>query len=134
MTKEIEQMSEMQHELLNRADVIFAKVYEAAAKATDFASEQLPDIAFQFIAYNRAYLTTLIVFSVVFLPLSIWMFRMSAKTTSEDVTVLYFFGGVIPAFLSGFIFLVNFKDFMLVWFAPKIFLITEIVHLVRGVK
>lgn len=44
----------MQQEMLSRADAIFRYVGETVAKATDFASQQVPDIATQFIVYSRA--------------------------------------------------------------------------------
>lgn len=61
----------MQEELLKRADSIFNAVGNTAAKAAeltekgvttafDVAKEQLPDIAYQFIAYNRVYYTILV--------------------------------------------------------------------------
>jgi hypothetical protein len=53
-------LSPMQNELLRRADSIFDSISNTVSKASDLAiqggkavAEQIPDIAFQYIAYGR---------------------------------------------------------------------------------
>lgn len=47
-----DKLSPIQEELLKRADSIFSSVATAVGQAKDIAVEQLPDIAYQYIAYN----------------------------------------------------------------------------------
>lgn len=62
-----EKLSPIQTELLSRADSIFASISAAVGKATDFAAVQIPEIAIQYVAYGRAYKTTLVlVFLAIF--------------------------------------------------------------------
>ena len=122
-----ETLSPLATELLSRADSIFAKIAEAAGKAGDFAAEQLPDIAYQFIAFNRAYYTFLIVICVLLICLAVYLMRKWWDFTEGAI--------IIPSFLTvglAFVICVNtVKQFFMVWFAPKIFIITEIVNLVK---
>lgn len=132
-----EKMSEMQVELLQRADAIFAKIAEAATAATDFAAAQLPDIAYQYIAFNRVYLTFIVVFcSIVLLVQQTLSIRniLKAKGYKDKDTawMVYVMTTFITGTLSLPFVLYNLKAFFMVWFAPKIFLITNIVQLVRG--
>ena len=48
-------VSPMQQELLSRADSIFSGISSAVGTAKEFAVEQLPDIAYQFVAFGRFY-------------------------------------------------------------------------------
>lgn len=136
-----EKMSEMQQELLQRADAIFAKIAEAATAATDFAAAQLPDIAYQYIAFNRAYITFAIVSSIIiWVGFQVFMIKYNNKQAiknydkrwSADEGVPYVIGTIILTILCGDAFFGNIKDFFMVWFAPKIFLITNIVQMVKG--
>lgn len=140
-----ETLSPMQQELLSRADTIFQKVSEAASKAYDVASEQLPDIAYQFIAYNRVYLTSVITISLLIEIALIWFItHFAVKSYKQDLKnepLFYDYSPLIgiPS-LVLFVYtvfvllptmLITFKPFIMVWFAPKLFLITEIIHLVK---
>lgn len=122
-----EKLSPLTQELLNRADSIFSKIAEAASKAGDFAAEQLPDIAYQFVAYNRAYMTALMVLSIVMFITAIFVVRKFWKA-SEGAII---FPGALTVIVSFMMFTTNLKEFLMVWFAPKIFIITEIVKLVK---
>jgi len=62
-----DKLSPIQQELLNRADSIFDSIKNAAIVAKDFAVEQLPDVAYQLIALERAYLTTLFLLPFIFI-------------------------------------------------------------------
>lgn len=132
-------LSPMQEQLLQRADSIFASISTTVAKATDFASEQIPDIAIQYVAFGRAYSTTLVVVSTLIMLAYVFMvykfikhdvYNSSLSRFSESsiaVTVV----GAFPSVGALITVMVNVKDVFLVWFAPKIWLITEIAKLVK---
>ena len=122
-----EKISPLAQELLSRADSIFAKIAEAASKAGDFAAEQLPDIAYQFVAYNRAYYTSLIVIQILAVVVSIWVIKRWFKDFEGAVLV----PTMLVIVCSFLLFCSTLKPFLMVWFAPKIFIITEIVNLVK---
>lgn len=129
------ELSPVQKELLSRADSIFKSIADAASKATDFAAEQLPDIAYQYIAMERVYLTVLIVGSLIFCSLSIFLlirgiFKDVWKIGSERIFLIFPIG--LFGFIGFVMFFTNLKSFIMVWFAPKIFIITNIITLIKS--
>jgi hypothetical protein len=139
-----EKLSPIQQELLQRADSIFAYIGEAAAKAADFAGQQIPDIAYQYIAYNRMYLSlvvgTAILAIIVQQTVAITWARRAikiAKASKEwiDESWYWFMYGMTSLFVCAGSFIIianNFKDLIMVWVAPKIFLIEHIVRIVKA--
>ncbi len=145
MTKET--LSPLQEQLIQRADAIFAKVSEAAAAAAagaDFAAAQLPDIAYQYIAFNRAYLTFIVLASVITLvAFQYFCIKWANKAClsnhydydkglwTVDQGLPYIIGTCITGMVCITAIMSNLKAFFMVWFAPKIFLITNIISLVK---
>jgi len=143
MSKE-ETLSPMQQELLNRADEIFKSIGSAVSTATEFGKEQIPDVAYQYIAFSRAYLSIMEAIAFLIFIIGMWLvvnvaIRDSRKLGADkwdmewagSRIVACFFGGFI-AFISIIIFLSKLKSLMMVWFAPKIFLIQGIADLAKG--
>ena len=135
-----DKLSPMQEELLSRADAIFGSIATAVGQAKDLAVEQLPDIAYQYIAFNRAYLTFISLFAVVcwagFQALCIWYNNKSCnlqklKQWDFDQWVPWAMGTFLTTAFFGIMFLNNVKDLFMVWFAPKIFIIEHIIQLVK---
>jgi len=129
------ELSPIQKELLDRADTIFKSIAEAATKATEFAKEQIPDIAYQYITMERVYLTFMMVVALAFLLFSLWCFiwgvcKDVCKLGSESG--LFLFPTVVFGIIGFLMWINHIKDFIMVWFAPKIFLITHIVNMVKG--
>ncbi len=127
-----EKLSPIQQELLDRADSVFAAIGRAATVATDFAKEQLPDIAMQIIAVERAYLTSMMLFPLVFIVAFIFTYRWAQKDSWNNMApgmscMLSAFGLLFSLMFS----MVHFKQFLTVWVAPKIYLINYIVELVK---
>ena len=111
-----DKLSTIQEELLKRADSIFSSVATAVGQAKDIAVEQLPDIAYQYVAYNRVYLTLLCLGSV-----SLWLLlqyivinRMNhwakGKDWDADQIGVYLMTTFISAILFGGMFLATLKD------------------------
>lgn len=137
-----DKLTPLQAELLKRADSIFGAISEAVGQAKDLAIEQLPDIAYQFIAYNRAYLTFVIAMSIiVFVVLQTVMIKYGNRTCKNrsynkgrwdfEQWMPWICGTAISSLFCVTIFLANIRDLFMVWFAPKIFLIEQLVYLVR---
>jgi hypothetical protein len=128
------ELSPIQQELLSSADTILKSISGVVDKATDIAVRELPDIAVQFIAFGRVYVTVCLLASVLFFIIAIYIlyrgkvFSQSNITTTAFDTMLI---SIIPFGASILILLINFKDFALVWFAPKIWIMTEIVKLIK---
>lgn len=135
-------LTPIQTELLRRADSIFDSLAKTVNQAKDFASEQIPDIAFQYVAWGRGYLTAYEVIGTICVIVGLWSFvrvcLMNSLKLPNDrindphaVRFIAGFAGLGMTVAGAIITLTHLKEFMMVWFAPKVWLITEIVNLVR---
>lgn len=136
-----EGLSPMQAALLSRADSIFTALGNTVEKAKDMAveggkmvAEQLPDIAYQYVAYGRAINSVYIAIAVGLMFIGWRVARKMNSNMGESEFFGRVFGGILPGVVGGVVFLVNLKDFIMVWFAPKVWLIMEIAELVRKVR
>jgi hypothetical protein len=144
-------LSPIQNEVLKRADAILDSIGSAVSKASDLAmqggravAEQIPDVAFQYVAYGRVLATAYILLGIAFMTVGIWLARkygfmnvQKAKNTGAgwaDSRIASIVVGVISTLVGFIITLVNLKSFVLVWFAPKVWLLLEIVELVKQVR
>jgi len=140
-------MSEIAQELLKRADVIGAWLSGTMTKATDFATEQAIDIAMQYVLFGRVFLTVTegIALAVAALCTYLWIYKGVLDTSAlvnspgsyhhEDWLPSRFFAlllGGLGSVISGLVFLLNLKEFLLVWTAPKVWLMIELSTLVKG--
>jgi len=121
-------MSDLSKELLSRADAIFGKIADAVGTAGTVAMEQLPDIALQFILYNRVVYTSAFVLHVCIFILCIWATKKWLRSSEGYILIPV----LSICFINALVLPSNFGSFLMVWFAPKIFLITELVKLVKG--
>ena len=136
MTKATETLSPIQQELLNRADSIFNSISKAASTSLDFAKEQLPDIAIQFIMYQRVYLTLMLIVGVFILAGAFKLFQkafIKSRTNHYDETVGWFIFGIITTLFGLIIFFNYIKATIMVWFAPKLFLIQGMIELSKSI-
>jgi len=128
-------LSPMQEQLLQRADAIFSSISNTVAKATDFAGEQIPDIALQYVMFGRVYSTALVLGSIVFIiGYMIFLYKNRESINDDKITGLVFTTTIVGAagsMIASMMALFNFKELVMVWAAPKIWLITEIVKLVK---
>ena len=131
-------LSPLQQELLNRADSILAAVGDTvksatnvAGQAVDFAKEQLPDIAMQYVAYGRATSTSAVAFGVFLLIVGAVLFYIFSKSNNGDVMATCFVFGALSSLIGLLFTLINFNTMLMTWFAPKVWLIQEIAKLAK---
>jgi len=144
MKQKEETLSPMQQELLNRADEIFKSIGNVVNSAAEFGKEQIPDIAYQFIMYSRAYISLTAFLAFFMMCIGLWLVINVAirdtrnlgmtKYESDWVGVRYvaILAGIIITVVSTIIFFFKLKMLIMVWFAPKIFIILGISELIRG--
>lgn len=139
-----ETLSPMQQELLSRADAIFASVGKSIETAVDFGKEQLPDIAYQYLAFSRAYISLASIIEFIIMIIGLWLIinvgirdtrklgmdKWNADWVASRYSIVIF--GFFIALISMIMFFSNLKPLLLVWLAPKIFLIQGMVELVKG--
>ena len=132
-----DKLSPMQEQLLGQASNILQSVTDTVSKATDFAATQLPDIAVQYVAYGRAFETTLVLSGILIMAVVVAaayqlvvknVFKFSESEANWFILVLF----LLPTFIAGaVVFFGNLAHFFMVWVAPKVWLIKELVQLVK---
>jgi ABC-type Fe3+-siderophore transport system permease subunit len=127
----------MEKELQLKLVEILTAIQAATGKAADFTMAQLPDIAQSYVAYGRARAVLWFVVAALcayaFCRLVIYM-RNEIRDNGDD-NFSFLMGAGIGAFFSGAIgfitFVANASDSVLVWFAPKVWLLKELAQLVK---
>lgn len=124
-------MSELQKAV---ADIL-VKATSAAEAAGKFASEQLPDVAQQYVMYIAVYNGVLVSFGLVIIfgcpILAGWTFRngdgYSGPTKAQGALI----GGLFGVAFGGAFIAASMKSLILAVFAPKILLIQLAAQLVK---
>lgn len=122
----------MNEQLQAKLIEILTQIQAATKAAGDFALEQLPDIALQYIMYGRAMHTfgfsLGIIAFIVFIINTIIVMRKDKQYLDATTNFII----AIISMLSSLVLLgINTSQFMLVWFAPKVWLLTEITRLLK---
>lgn len=119
-------MNDIQTKLLEQASDILTGVSNTVSKASNLAADQLPEIATQYIAYGMAWYTAIFILLSVGTA-AIWIFTIKYSEDLDDAVVPLGFIGLAGIGFS----VLALKTAMMVWFAPKVWLIKEIVDLVK---
>ena len=109
---------------------ILTSIQSALSATGDYASKQLPDIANQYIAYNRVSLTLGFVICIVFI-ISVVTFAYKNREHfdyDDDATIIFGVFCLLPTFWL----FVYFNNLIMVWFAPKVYLVYEIKNLLAN--
>ncbi|MES2950270.1 MAG: hypothetical protein V4858_17135 [Pseudomonadota bacterium] len=129
----------MKEELQGKLMEILTSMQTAAGKASDFAMEQLPEIAQSYVAYGRIYETAytavflLLLVAALTVALRFGYFNKSAVERGgwTEGRVGAAVGGTGASFVFLVVVLVNLDRLFLVWLAPKVWLLKEIARMVR---
>jgi hypothetical protein len=127
----------MKEELQSKLVEILSQMQEATAKASDFAVEQLPSVAQQYLTYG--YTWAWVYFISIVLALCVCLFvtikyGYLAKGTGfeerENITVITFVGSGMSLFTLLWVFIAV-HSLILIHTAPKVWLLKEIARLVK---
>jgi len=99
------------------------------AKASEVAAVELSDIAQSYVVYGRAKHTTELAICLLILIGGAWAAKRFAKTSENISWILYAFA-TVP---TGLCTIAALRDFLLVWTAPKVWLLQELAKLAKGV-
>lgn len=120
-------MSDTPSQLDTKLAALVDTIISATKAAGDFAMEQLPDLAMQMVMYGRAMSTALLLVSVATLWFCWWCGKNSMKHDREILILPCIFSALFGVVL----FLCSLHDFVLSWFAPKIYIIKEVASLLK---
>lgn len=134
----------MEKELQGKLVEILTSIQDGVGQAKDFALGQLPDIAQSYIAYGRLSASLAVAIGLALVAVAPWaLFRMAYHdrlylTTSgeEEAThkgkgFLLFVVGVAGGAVGVALLLINVQSAMLVWMAPKVWLLKQLASLIR---
>jgi hypothetical protein len=124
----------MKEELQGKLVEILTSIQTAAGKASDFALEQLPDIAQSYVAYGRVWSVAALCCWLSVLVVSVlairWAYR-HPRAGDDRAPFAAGLGGGIMSFVGVIGLMTTAKGAALVWFAPKVWLLKEIATLIK---
>jgi hypothetical protein len=129
----------MKEELQGKLVEILTSIQAAAGKASDFAMAELPDIAQSYVAYGRASAILWLLVGAVLALLGVASF-CRARRDEHGVWLFQsafadFGGGYFLALALGAAGVITMaaaaNQAILVWFAPKVWLLKEIAGMLR---
>jgi hypothetical protein len=112
---------------------ILSAIQSATKTGADFALEQLPDIAQQYVIYGRVSLS---IFTLIGVALLVAMSRLSLRTAhhirnDDETGIATGIAAAVCAVAGCITFAANVSAFLMVWFAPKVWLIKELAYLIK---
>lgn len=123
----------MNEQLQNKLAEILGQIASGVKMAGDFTMTQLPDIAQQYVLYGLIKNTIfLVLFLIVIAGLAksiLWTFRRPSM--EDELKGPFVFFEVLAIVGFGAFTLIQAKETLLVWFAPKVWLIKEIAGLIK---
>lgn len=131
------ELTPMQTELLKRSDAIMESLGKTISSAVDFSKEQIPDIAYQYIAFERAYSSIALLVGICLVFLSYTLIKKAInipydRYDANDKPEVMRKSGWLVGITGAFIVMLYTKAFFLVWFAPKVFLLQSLTSLIKG--
>lgn len=125
----------MSEQLQNKAVEILTAMQTATEKAGSFAMEQLPDIAQSYIVYGRASTPLYMVLALLcFMCVGLLIKFTYTRSKGKDFITEEWLGTWVLSLILlpvGTGLLAHLNDFLLVWFAPKVWLIKELATLLK---
>lgn len=122
----------MNEQLQNKLAEILGQIASGVKAAGDFTLTQLPDIAQQYVIYGRVSETFFTVMALILLAVwvrgIIWFWKKADDT--DEYAIILFVGSGGGFTLAAFS-LISLNHALLVWFAPKVWLIKEIAGLLK---
>lgn len=129
----------MKEELQDKMVEILSSIQTATGQAKDFALEQLPEIAQSYVAFGRAWALIDLLMALIGFVFCLWAANWLRKNPwegdfgetrgpSNSALMIVSGGGAVILFLG-----VTFsaKAALLVWFAPKVWLLKELAQMVH---
>lgn len=123
----------MKNELEPKLVEVIGQLQDAVMKASDFAIQQLPDVVQSYILYGRISNLVTLVFEIAVLYGCWRLYKLPAKESSYGGDVADFLKTMFSGTVGGitlFFALFSIQETVLVWAAPKIWLIKELGKLI----
>ena len=129
----------MKENLQDKLVDILAGIQGAVSKGSDFVLAELPDIAQQYIAFGRAWSIIDLIFCFALAGISIGLIAYALKSKEVDMIGMWSVPRCISLSLGGLGGMLSIigiagssKNLILVWSAPKVWLLMEIAKMVKS--
>jgi hypothetical protein len=129
----------MNEELQSKLVEVLTGISEGVAQAKDFAVEQLPDVAQQYIMFGMVWETTAFAMLIAATGLCCWVFvrgwklaldKKSSYGEADRGQLMMLFSSMTGIVFAIFA-VVQLRSTLLVWLAPKLYLLQGIAGLVK---
>ncbi|MDE1816695.1 MAG: hypothetical protein KGI11_09080 [Thaumarchaeota archaeon] len=127
-------MTDMTQQLQGKALEIITQIQHGVETGAQFAKEQLPDIAQQWISYTIVIdIVSIIFWSILFILVVLGCIFKASKWIHEDNLILVPFGVVTIVSVVGLIVTLvkTLPELILALMAPKVFLLQTLVHIIK---
>ena len=129
----------MKDELQTKLAEILTTIQNGIGSSADFALEQLPDIAQQYVLYGRVWSTISVLVCLATTALVVWItarFGWVNKQTDEDEAwteerILVSIFGSFVSVIGAIFFVLALKNAVFIWLAPKAWLLKEVAGLLK---
>lgn len=143
----------MKDELQGKLVEILSGIQGATSKASDFALSQLPDIVQSYVLYGRVSSLLAIAVGLLLIAVGIWLVVKGWRTEAESKKQKraddeknpgryhstfdyeqgfgWFMASIVPLTFGVIVFIASINNAMLVWFAPKVWLLKALASLIR---
>ena len=121
----------MKDDLQNKLVEILSAIQTTAGKAGDFALTQLPDVAQSYVTYGRTISSLGVAIGLLLWITSAICVRKAVTTEDEEFAKAWFVTFAFTAIIGGMFVAINASSALLVWLAPKVWLLKEIANLLK---
>jgi hypothetical protein len=129
----------MKENLQEKLVEILTGIQSAVANGSDFVLTQLPEVAQQYIAFGRAFAFVELAFVLVIFASGLYFFiklgLLSKKVDNYGdwavQKIVSTAGGAITTIVGGLATIFSLKELLMVWFAPKVWLLIELARLIN---
>lgn len=124
----------MKQDLQDKAVEILTQIQSGVQAGADFAAREIPEIAWSYVLYGRVWYTFAVLATVAAMVACAFGYRKVLQMFHggmEPEAALIGLFLAIPSTITTFAFFESAKSAALVWLAPKLWLIKEIVGLVK---
>jgi hypothetical protein len=123
---------EMNKELESKLVEVISSISDSVTQVKDFAVEQLPDVAQQYILFGMVWeaiaLAIFLILSACSIKIVIWGIKNNAISDTGICAIL--FGG-IGSIIFSLLSIAQIQQVLLVFLAPKLYLIQGLANLVK---
>lgn len=128
----------MKEQLQTKLVEIISQIQVAVGKASDFAMDQIPDIAYQYIKFKTVWYISEMFIAVVILVGAIYCFKyfkrlyLEADCWDNSGYGMSVCTSIAVGFLATGTIVCNIHELLMIYIAPKVWLITQLANLVGG--